>query len=243
MATDPVQAVLPGRSFPWRKLMVVPWALVLGVAIVMAIVDPQPLSLAVPALLMTAFVAGNYRRKLSDHSLHRNLRDLELRLDNASYLNEFQNLPNRNYMLDQLRREMPRARHTGEPFVVVTVSANDLDGITERRGAEFADLAARSLARLIERFTRASDFAAELGTGSFGILLYDCNLETAESYLRRVPGGLAVSTGKRMLEIPLTVRVTEYDMESIYAIDVLREAEEGDIARAPEPLRFGAEIA
>ena len=243
MATDPVQAVLPGRAFPWRKLMVVPWALVLGIAVTMAIVDPQPLGLVVPVLLMTAFVAGNYRRKLSDHSLHRNLRDLELRLDNASYLNEFQSLPNRNYMLDQLRREMPRARHTGEPFVVVTVSANDLDGITERRGAEFAELAARSLARLIERFTRASDFAAELGPGSFGILLYDCNMEMAESYLRRVPGGLAVSTGKRMLEIPLTVRVTEYDMESIYAIDVLREAEEGEMARPPEPLRFGAEIA
>jgi GGDEF domain-containing protein len=223
--------------------MVLPWAIVLGAAVTVAIVEPQPLSLVVPVLLMTAYVANNYQRKLSDHSLHRNLRDLELRLDNATYLNEFQSLPNRNYMLDQLRREMPRARHSGEPFVVVTVSAKDLDGIAERRGPDFADLAARSLARLIERFTRASDFAAELGRGSFGILLYDCNLEMAQSYLRRVPGVLPVSTGKRMLEIPLTVRVTEYDMESIYAIDVLREAEEGEPARPPEPLRFGAETA
>jgi GGDEF domain-containing protein len=127
--------------------------------------------------------------------------------------------------------------------VVVTVVASDLDGVAERRGSDFADLAARSLARLIERFTRASDFAAELGPGAFGILLYDCDLEMARSYLKRVPGILAVSTGKRMLEIPLTVRVIEYDMESIYAIDVLREAEEAEPARAPEPLRLGAEMA
>ncbi|MEX0783366.1 MAG: diguanylate cyclase [Dehalococcoidia bacterium] len=243
MAADPVQSVVSTRSFPWRKLMFLPWALVGGVTLAVAAGDPQPLQIAVPALLGAAFIATSVQRRLSDHSLHRSQRQLEMRLDNASYLNEFQNLPNRNYMLDQLRREMPRSRHTREPFVVVAVSVTDLDGIAARRGPEFADLAARSLARLIERFTRASDFAAELGPGSFGILLYECDQEMAESYLRRVPGVLAVSTGKRMLEIPLLVRISEYDMESIYAIDVLREAEEAELARDPEPLRFGGEVA
>jgi GGDEF domain-containing protein len=243
MAADPVSTVTAPRSLPWRRLMFLPWAVVAAAMMLVALMDPGPTQIALPLLLAVALVATHQQRRLSERVRRMSLRDLQMRLDNASYLNEFQNLPNRNYMLDQLRRAMPRARHTGEPFVIVVVSAGDLQGIAERRGEEFAALAARSLTRLIERFTRVSDFAAELGEGTFGILLYECDLEMARSYLRRVPGVLAVSTGKRMLEIPLDVRVSEYDLESIYAIDVLREAEEADPARPPEPLRFGAETA
>jgi GGDEF domain-containing protein len=138
---------------------------------------------------------------------------------------------------------MPRARQAGQPFVLVVISVADLAAIGERRGPDFGHRVERSLARLIERFTRASDFAAELVPGSFGVVLYECDLNTARAYLRRVPGVLSVSNGRHMLEVPLNVRVKEYDMESVYAIDVLREAEEAKAARPPEKLRFGAERA
>jgi diguanylate cyclase (GGDEF)-like protein len=219
------------------------WLGALAAAAVPAVDDPRPMHVAAPALLAVSFVVTVVHRRLSERYRHRSLRDLERRLDMASYLDEFQSLPNRNYLLDQLRREMPRARHTGEPFVLVIVTASELEAIADRRGPDFASLAARSLARLIERFTRASDFAAELGPGAFAVLLYECDLRMAKAYLRRVPGSLAVSTGKQMLEIPLTVRVSEYDMESVYAIDVLREAEEAPPARAADGLRHGAEAA
>lgn len=243
MAVNPVPNAAGARSLPWRRLMVLPWAVVAAAMVGLSALDPSPVHIALPLLLAGAFVATHQQRRLSERARRRGLRDLQLRLDNASYLNEFQSLPNRNYMLDQLRREMPRARHTGEPFALVVISAEDLDGIAERRGAEFAERAASSLARLMERFTRASDFAAQLGPASYGVLLYECDFELAESYLRRVPGVLAVSTGRSMLEIPLVVRLSEYDLESVYAIDVLREAEEAEPARPPEELRFGAEMA
>jgi GGDEF domain-containing protein len=194
-------------------------------------------------LLAVVFVASHQQHRLSERMRRRGLLDLQRRLDSASYLNEFQSLPNRNYLLDQLRREMPRARQTGQPFVLVVVSIADLPGISERRGPDFARRAETALARLIERFTRASDFAAELGPGAFGIVLYECDLNMARAYLRRVPGVLAVSNGRHMLEVPLNVRVIEYDMESVYAIDVLREAEEAKAARPAEKIRFGAEQA
>ena len=231
------------RRLPWRRLMLVPWAVVLGFAAGEALRHPQPLTIVVPILLCLTFAATEWKRRLSERLRHRGLRDLELRLDNTSYLNEFQSLPNRNYMLDQLRREMPRARHVGVPFAVVVIGIPELEAVTARRGEDFANLALRSLARLIERFTRASDFAAELGPGTYGVLLYECTREMAESYVRRVPGTLAVSTGKQMLDIRLVVRMSEYDMESLYAIDVLRDAEESPEVRAPEPMRFGAEAA
>ncbi len=243
MATEPVAAVPARRSVPWRKLMYLPWMALAVVMAAVAVADPQPLQIALPVLLAATFVASQQQSRISDRARRSGLRGLQQRLDNASYLNEFQSLPNRNYMLDQLRREMPRARQAGLPFVIVVVNVADLEGISERRGPEFAARVEGSLARLIERFTRASDFAAALEPGAFGIVLYECDLPTAKAYLRRVPGALPVSNGKTMLEVALNVRVSEYDMESLYAIDVLRDAEESQAVRPPEQLRFGAERA
>ena len=243
MADDSIQTVVAHRGFRWRRLLIAPWVSAAIITLTLAALDPSPTNIALPLLLGVLFGVTVATQRMSRIARHRGLRDLELRLDNATYMNEFQNLPNRNYMLDQLRREMPRARATGEPFVLVIVTIEDLDSIAERRGADFGERSARSLASLIERFTRASDFAAELAPGSYGILLYDCGAEMAVSYLRRIPGVIAVSTGKQMLDIPLSVRMSEYDLESIYAIDVLREAEEESSVRDPEALRFGAEAA
>ena len=243
MATEPVAVATGGRAFPLRKLMYLPWAAVLGVMVVVALDQPGPLPIALPVLLVLTFIGSQQLHRFSERARRNGLLDLQRRLDNASYLNEFQSLPNRNYMLDQLRREMPRARQAGQTFVVVVVSIADLAGIEERRGPDFARRVETALARLIERFTRASDFAAELGPGAFGVILCECDMAMARAYLRRVPGVLAVSNGRHMLEAPLNVRVIEYDMESLYAIDVLREAEEAKAARPPEKLRLGAEKA
>ncbi len=243
MADDQLRTVVTRRGFRWRRLLAAPWAVVGLATVGLALREPGLSTVAIPILLGILFAATVASQRTSRNARHRGLRDLQLRLDNATYLNEFQNLPNRNYMLDQLRREMPRARATRETFVLVVVSIQHLDAIAERRGTDFAERSSRSLASLIERFTRASDFAAELAPGSFGILLYDCRAEMATSYLRRIPGVIAVSTGKLMLDIPLMVRMSEYDLESLYAIDVLREAEEDQPVRDPEVLRFGAEAA
>ncbi|HEX6031887.1 MAG TPA: GGDEF domain-containing protein [Tepidiformaceae bacterium] len=227
----------------WDRLITLGWLSVGGLSLYEAVVRPGAQSLGIAGILVTLFFLSQLRTRLSRQALHRGLRDLELRLENASYMSEFKNIPNRNYLLDQLRREMPRARAFGEPFVLVIVCIDDLKGIAGRRGEAYGALVVRSLARLIERFTRASDFAAQLEEGCYCVLLYDCTETVAQSYLRRIPGSIAVSTGKEMLEVPLAVRMAQYDMESFYAIDVLREVEEGGLARPPEPLRFGAEAA
>ncbi|MDZ7727577.1 MAG: hypothetical protein U5Q44_04900 [Dehalococcoidia bacterium] len=54
----------------------------------------------------------------------------------------------------------------------------------------------------------------------------ECAIEDAYTYLRRVPGVVAVSDGRHMLDVPITARMSQYDMESLYATDVLADAEE-----------------
>ena len=59
-------------------------------------------------------------------------------------------------------------------------------------------------------------------------------------YLQRVPGSIAVSDGHRMLEVPVTARIHQYDMEAIYATDVLRDVEETPPLRRRETPRLNA---
>ena len=244
MAETPIEdAVLVGRRVSARALVVAGWVAVVAATIVTAVREPTVGSYVLPALVAVLFALTEASRRVSAKARHRVLRDLMLRLDNTTYTSDREDLPNRNYMLDQLRREMPRARATGEPFVVVVVTIDNLEALADRRGADFAERAVRSLSRSIERSTRTSDFAAELEPGSFGVLLYDCDLARAQGFLRRLPGTIAISNGKQMLEVALIVRTSEYDMESVYAIDVLREAEEAPLAREAERMRWGAEAA
>ncbi len=54
---------------------------------------------------------------------------------------------------------------------------------------------------------------------------------------------IAVSDGHRMYEVPVSARLYEYDLEALYATDVLREAEEARPLRRKEQPRFGSEAA
>jgi diguanylate cyclase (GGDEF)-like protein len=165
------------------------------------------------------------------------------RMHGSAYLSELDNLPNRNYLLSELRREMPRARATNSPFVLIILSMDSYADICERRGEDFGQRSLRGLAQVLKRFTRTSDFVAHLGGPQFCVLLNDCRHEDAFVYLQRVPGTIAVSDGRRMFEVPVTARLMPYDLENLYATDVLRDAEESKPLRRKEVQHYGSEAA
>ena len=140
--------------------------------------------------------------------------------------------------LAELRREMPRARATSSPFVLIQLSLEDLDGVRQRRGDEFAERSVNALVETLKRLTRSSDFLAHLGGARFCVMLVDCTLEQSYIYLKRVPGVVSVSAGHNMLPVPVTARVHQYDLEALYATDVLRDLEETKPLRRREPPRL-----
>ena len=170
----------------------------------------------------------------------RSWRRVSTKLHGAAYLSEFHNLPNRNYVLAELRREMPRARTHNAPFVLIQLSLENIDGVRERRGDDFADRAVNGLVEVLKRLTRSSDFLAHLGGARFCVMLVECTLEQSYIYLKRVPGTISVSDGRQMLDVAVTARVHQYDLESLYATDVLRDLEETKPLRRREQPRMDA---
>lgn len=223
-----------------RMLALAAWGVLLGIVYSVAIASPTFSNVVVAGGLTLTFALVNLQILLARWLSHRQFRRLTNKLHGSAYLSELQNLPNRNYLLAELRREMPRARSANEPFVLIQLSIDELEMIRMRRGDEFADRAVMALAEVLKRLTRSSDFLAHLGGARFCVMLVECTREQSWTYLKRVPGIIPVSDGFRMLDVTVTARIHEYDLEALYATDVLREVEETKPMRRKEEPRMDA---
>lgn len=250
MTSAPTVPASPGDddpSAPRRHLLrlaaIAAWGVVLAVQVGQYLHRPTTPNLIVTiglATLFALFVAHElFIRLVRKRHWHR----VAARLQGAAYLSEFHNLPNRNYVLAELRREMPRARATSTPFVLVQLSIENIDDIRARRGDDFAQRALDSLAEVLKRLTRSSDFLAHLGGAKFCVMLVECTLEQSFTYLKRVPGTIAVSDGHNVLDVPVTARVLQYDLQALYATDVLHDLEAARPLRRREQPRPDALVA
>jgi diguanylate cyclase (GGDEF)-like protein len=237
-AEEPVNNT--GRRHLVRVGTLIAWGAVLAIQVGAAITNPSPGRLLLAGCFLLLFVMVNAQLVLVRWMGHRTWRRIASRLHGSAYLSEFHNLPNRNYLLAELRREMPRARTHRTPFVLIQLSLDGLDAVRARRGQEFGDRAVNALADALNRLTRSSDFLAHLGDARFCVMLVECTTEQSWTYLRRVPGSIAVSDGHRMYDVPVTARVYQYDLEALYATDVLHEVEEMRPLRRREEPKTGA---
>lgn len=234
----PVTEPRETRKHIVRVGLLVAWGVVLAIQLTGTAQDPSTSNIIVSAAFMALFALVNLNLFLMGWLGHRRWNRVSSRLHGAAYLSEFHNLPNRNYVLAELRREMPRARAHNAPFVLIQLSLENIEEVRERRGDDFADRAVNGLVEVLKRLTRSSDFLAHLGGARFGVMLVECTLEQSYIYLKRVPGTVSVSDGHQMLDVPVTARVHQYDLESLYATDVLRDLEETKPLRRREQPRM-----
>lgn len=226
-----------------RLVSFVLWIGALAVQSARALAEPSFLNMVTLAGFVALFLIVNAQLVLVGWLGERRSRRLVARLHGSAYLSELDNLPNRNYLLSELRREMPRARTHDTPFVVIVLSLESFEEVVQRRGPDFGERALRGMAQVLRRFTRTSDFIAHLGGADFAVLLNECKYDDSFVYLQRVPGSIAVSDGRHMFEVPIAARVHQYDLQSLYATDVLRDAEESRPLRRKEVQHHGSQAA
>jgi diguanylate cyclase (GGDEF)-like protein len=237
----------PAPQNPRRRLFrtasLVLWTAVIAFQVGSFVAAPSALNGLVAGAFILLCLAVNAQLFLVRWMGQRNWNRVMSKMHRSSYLSEAHNLPNRNYLLAELRREMPRARATHTPFTLVMVSMDTLDEIRHRRGHAFAERSAVALADTLRRITRNADFIAHLQDAEFCVMLNECSAEQAWLYLRMVPGSVAVSDGRAMYDVPVSARMVQYDMEALYATDVLRDVEEAKPLRRREEPRFGSQAA
>ena len=226
-----------------RTLSLVLWIAVIAFEVITTVLEPSTKNLFTTTAFVLLFLSVNAQLLMVKWSGHRSWNRVLSKMDRSSYLSELHNLPNRNYLLAELRREMPRGRATRVPFTLVLISLDSLDEIRERRGDAFVDRASLALAETLRRVTRGADFIAHLQGAHFCIMLNETTAEQAWLFLRTLPGTIAVSDGHNMFDIQVSARMHQYDMEALYATDVLRDLEEATPLRRREEMRFGSTAA
>lgn len=219
-----------GEPGPLRHYLRLTILAVWGAAVVWVVasaaLQPSPRRVVVAGAFVLLCVILNLQLLMIQWAGRRNWSALVTRLSGAAYFNVEYKLPNRNYLLSELRREMPRSRKSGKAFVLVQLSIDTLAEIRGRRGDEFVVRSAKALTALVRRVSRETDFVAYIDEGRLCVMLNDCREDQAYLFLERIPAVIAVSDGREMLDVPVTARLHEYDMQSLYATDVLREVED-----------------
>ncbi|MEX1103859.1 MAG: diguanylate cyclase [Dehalococcoidia bacterium] len=229
------------RLVPMLSLVL--WTAVIAFQVGGFVSSPSAMNGIVLAAFLLLCLAVNAQLFLVRWMGQRNWHRVMSKMHRSSYLSETHNLPNRNYLLAELRREMPRARATHTPFTLVLVSMDTLTDIRERRGNAFGERSSVALADTLRRITRNADFIAHLQDAQFCVMLNECSAEQAWLYLRMVPGSVPVSDGRNMYDVPVSARMMQYDLEALYATDVLRDVEEAKPLRRREEPRPGVQAA
>ena len=127
---------------------------------------------------------------------------------NAAMSDELTGLWNRRMILNQLARELNRARHERQPLAVAMVDIDYFKSVNDTYGHLAGDTALRDIALSLRSQLRSYDFIGRYGGEEFLALLPGCDTETSSEIARRMCQTIAghpVQFGK--LEIPLTVSI------------------------------------
>jgi len=154
-------------------------------------------------------------------------------------------LPNRNYLIDQLSREIARAERYGTTITLAVIELARVDELQRSWGGDILDRAAAHVAETLRRVTRASDFLARLDEQRFAVVLLECTREQAVRFADRIT--LAVANrplepaGRQRVPVYVAVqaRATQFERERFRGPLELISAAGGDVASEPPSSRAG----
>jgi diguanylate cyclase (GGDEF)-like protein len=153
---------------------------------------------------------------------------------NAAMSDELTGLWNRRMILNQLGRELNRARHERQPLAVAMVDIDFFKNVNDTYGHLAGDTVLRDVALCLRSQLRSYDFIGRYGGEEFLALLPGCDAETSAEIARRMcqtTGGHPVQIGK--IEIPVTVSIGLSSTEEVgFDPDALIAAADSGLYRA-----------
>ena len=149
--------------------------------------------LAYPLMAALPFAYGMfsayYIRMIHVDLLRRYQAQLTLRsieLEKMASHDELTQLYNRRFFYERFNEEVASARTSRQALALIVLDIDGLKGINDEHGHAVGDIMITNLARVIEKFTRASDVPARLGGDEFAILMPDTDKRGAFSFAERI---------------------------------------------------------
>jgi diguanylate cyclase (GGDEF)-like protein len=129
-------------------------------------------------------------------------------LFNAAMSDDLTGLWNRRMILNQLARELNRARHERQPLAIAMMDIDLFKSVNDTYGHLAGDTVLRDVALSLRSQLRSYDFIGRYGGEEFLALLPGCDQETSAEIARRMcqtVAGHPVQVGD--VEVPVTVSI------------------------------------
>jgi diguanylate cyclase (GGDEF)-like protein len=128
-------------------------------------------------------------------------------------------LPNRQYLIDELARDVARTTRYGETLTLAVVQIAGVAQLKATWGDDVVRRAGKHVADTLRRITRTSDFIARIDESRFAALLVQCDQEQSKAFIDRA--SLAVANrplkpeGEQRLPVYVTVtaKATQFSPE------------------------------
>ena len=112
--------------------------------------------------------------------------DLADELEAMAHEDWLTGLPNRRAWDQRFADDLERASRAGVPVTIALIDVDELKEVNDRGGHQAGDLLLRTLAAQWGEAVRSSDYLARLGGDEFGLILYDCDADSAPELIARL---------------------------------------------------------
>ncbi|HUZ28370.1 MAG TPA: GGDEF domain-containing protein [Solirubrobacteraceae bacterium] len=121
------------------------------------------------------------------------------RLESIARTDELTGLPNRRAWQEELARELPRSRRSGEPLCVAMLDLDHFKRYNDQQGHQAGDRLLKRVAGAWTAELRATDILVRYGGEEFALALPGCGVEDAMATVERlravIPSGQTCSAG------------------------------------------------
>ena len=114
-------------------------------------------------------------------------------LENLSLTDGLTNLRNRRAFDDEIAMRFEEVRRYQRPLSVAVIDVDHFKSVNDDYGHETGDGVLRTLAGVIERATRATDFVARYGGEEFAVILPETQLEDAILVADKLRGAVVIA--------------------------------------------------
>ncbi len=160
----------------------------------------------------------------------RQIHNRQTELKELSLTDDLTGLPNRRHFQETLDRAIGLARR-GMPVCVGLIDIDHFKQVNDTFGHDVGDKVLQTLAEVLQKHTRASDFAARIGGDEFAVVLFEMERPDAKDWFNRLRCGMRDRTMKEGLcrtDLPCTLSCgfTYIDIKKdVDTLMVLRKAD------------------
>ncbi len=155
-------------------------------------------------------------------------RALKRQLTHSATHDELTGLPNRSAFNQAIERAAQTARRQGRVHALCYIDLDQFKAVNDGAGHAAGDEVLISVASLIQRSCRASDFAGRIGGDEFIMLLSDCDLENAKTVCQKIVDQIAqasFSFGGSTYQVGASIGITAITNRQPSATELTTEAD------------------